>query len=1034
MTARAWLTAIGNKAAFWITLGSLLTLLAAPHDAHAFFTALKYRSEDQGKREILSFMIPAGVSRPHIRMLDATTMRILVPGVLALPNNELKLGNSRWIKEFKMTDVPRGAEMGLQLTLTLKDPNVNYRDSVGEADPIEGALYQLEFDPPVIPSSSGPAQLLEGRILAGRDGTLVLISHTGNGQPQPTLDLGSHVAKFEWPGATLAPTWRTVAPAGLAEKITAYEFKGKTEVEISLHDSVSQVNFLHDPAAGLYIASIRSKSGIGRQEEAEKLLTQRRKSVSDKKLTPLRRIASTVYETQPDNKIRLNEQDIDERHFLDQAKSAEKDRQYIKARGYVDRLLELFPKTNNREFLDFYKLDLARQMDWKSGWLLNDLTTLIARYPNTAEYPELRLAQLTLLNRSGQFQEASAIIHDPNLPKENAQTWLERGRTVMGLIQSRIAPDESLKSGEEYLKKVIEMTRDQGPAAAEAHFLRARMAKLNGDHEAAIRILDALPPEQVAHIANQPEPLMEIADTYYKFRRYPEAVRYYAQVLSHYPTHATITPWAMLRAAESHRQLGHVNDATRLFERLKKDHATSDATVWGKIFLLQLEKDRDIHDRLEELAQILQAMSLPQDQADAFMNSVRKLLVETNRHWDVKKTLDQLAGLKKDHPKIDNEVWERIPTLQQKMEQNFKDRLTRLDTLIQEIALPEALAEAYMTKAEMLGEAGRHKEVLETLNQLMTISSRDNMVARAREIKRLYLLEGMARALENGRPEYAAILAEVHGEDWRNDPSFIPARIHLAEALMRMGLHDDALKLLDGIQGNSASSLTQLANALSRESVLDRTPTATAAAEPPKDATTKPAPLATKGASGPKSAAVPKGSANKEIQTRDAARVRLDEAARQMRKKDWEGVILLLDGVPETLFNPADRVERWRILAKAEAGLERFPQAVQHMEDLLFGRPMGDGMDYYWYASILHRWKGDDKALPAFERVAREAGNKEIQALARIRVGDILQRKGNLKAAKELFSSVPTLAPSTPWSKVSAENASQLGMALDVNP
>ncbi|MBF0273526.1 MAG: tetratricopeptide repeat protein [Magnetococcales bacterium] len=991
-----------------------LTLVWAPSEAHAFFTVLKYKSEDQGRREILSFMIPPGATRPHIRMVDAVTMRVIVPGVLALPNNELKLDHSKWIKDLKMTDVPRGEEMGLQLTLILKDANVNFRDSVGEQDPMDGSLYQLEFDPPVLPTATGQGQLLEGRVLAGRDGTLVLLSHTGNGQPQPTLDLGAHVAKLEWPGAVLGQTWRTVAPGGLADKINAYEFKGKVELEVNLHDSVSHVNFLHDPAAGLYIMAIRSKDGIGRQEEAEKLLTQRRKSVSEKRANPLRRIGSVGYEPQPDNKIRINEQEVDERHFLDNARASERDHQYAKARGYLDRLLELFPLTKNREFLDFYKYDLARQMDWKPGWLLTELTTLISRYPNTAEYPDLRLAQLALLNRSGQYQEASAILMDPNLPRENHQTWLERGRTVMGLIQSHVAPEENLKAGEEYLKKVLEQTRDQGPGAAEAHFLLARLARSTGDHEGAIRILDAMPPEQIAHIANHPERLMEVADVYYKFRRYPEAVRYYAQVLSHYPTHATITPWALLRAAESHRQLGHVTDATRLFERLKKDHADSDATVWGRIFLLQLEKDRDIHDRLDELDKILQAMALPKEQAESFMERVRKLLVETNRHWDVKKTLDQLASLKKEYPKIDAQVWERIPALQQKMEQNFKDRLTRLDTLIQEIALPEALAEAYMTKAEMLGEAGRHKEVLETLNQLMTISSRDNMVARAREIKRLYLMEGMAKALDNGRPEYAAILAEIHGEDWREDPSFIPARIHLAEALMRMGLHDEALKLLNGLQTNSAVALTQLANALSRESLLD-----SANPESGKPGAAK--------ASG-------KGGDKENPSTRDAARVRLDEAARLARKKDWEGVLVLLDGVPESLFNPSDRVERWRTLAKAEAGLERFPQAVQHMEDLLFGRPMGDGMDYYWYASILHQWKGDERALPAFQRVAAEAQNKEVQALARIRIGDILQRKGDLKGAKEQFSGVQSLAPSSPWSKVSSENASQLGMALDVNP
>ncbi|MEO5347056.1 MAG: tetratricopeptide repeat protein [Magnetococcus sp. YQC-9] len=1023
MAGANWLSQWTKKSTTWIALCLALAFFCLPHEAHAFFTTLKYRTEDQGKRDILSFMIPPGAARPSVRMLDAVTMRVIVPGVLALPPaKELKLENSRWIKEFRMSDVPRGEEMGLQLTFILKDANVNFRDSVTERDPMEGSLYQLEFDPPVAPSTAAQTQLLEGRVLAGRDGTLLLISHTGNSQVEPHLDLGAHVAKLEWNGATLSQTWRTISPAGLAEKVHAYEFKGKVELEINLHDSTNHVNFVSDPAAGLYIVAIHTnaidtiKEGGGRQKEAErigprqkeaeKILSQRRKQVADKKIIPLRRIASSPYEPQPEKKIKLNDKEIDESYYLERATSAERDRQYPTARGYIDRLLELFPDTRNREFLDFYKFDLARKMEWKPGWLLAELSTLIARYPNTAEYPDLRLTQLALLNRSGLFQEASAILWDPNLPKEDHRTWLERAHTVIGLIQSHVSPDEvsSLKEGEAYLRKVIESTRDQGPGAAEAHFLMAQLAKVAGNTDQAIRILDGMTSEQMAFVANHPEQLMEAADTYYKFRRYPEAVKYYVQVLSHYPTHSTITPWALLRAAESHRQLGHTDDATRLFERLKKNHPDSDATVWGRIFLLQLEKNRDIQESLEDLDKILHVMNLPKEQSDSFKERVRKLLVETNRHWDVKKTLDELAALKKDYPKIAPEVWERIPTLQKRMEQNFKNRITRLDTLIQEIALPEALAEAYLTKAEMLGEAGQHKEVLQTLNQLITISSREKMVARAQEIKRLYLLDGMAKALENGRPEYAAILAEIHGEDWRSDESFIPAKIHLAEALMRMGLHEDALKLLDNIHTDSAASLTRLATSLSRESVLDQ---------------------------GSKESGKGGG---KESLSADSARVRLDEAGRRARKQDWEGVMLLLENLPENLLTPGDRVERWRILAKAEAGLERFPLAVQHMEDLLFGRPMGDGMDYYWYACVLHKWKGDDKALPAFQRVATEAENKEIQALARIRMGDILQRQGKFKEAKDLFAGVPALAPASPWSRISSENASQLGMALDIKP
>lgn len=1007
MPTQAWPTRFKKWLPGLLTLFGLLATTLTPLDAHAFFTTLAYKTQDKGNREILSFMIPPGASPPHLKMIDPVTMQLIVPGVLALPSTQLNLNTSKWIKSLEMADAPSGEEMGLQLTLGFKDPNLNFRDSVGEYDPIDGALFQLEIDPPIIPSGAGPAQLLEGRVMAGRDGTLLILTHTGNGFLEPKLDLGGHVIHLDWQGATLAPTWRPVVPAGLAEKINTYEFKGKIEMEINLHESVGIVKFLKDPASGIFIASLHSKDGLGRLEDAEKILAERRQAVAEKQPQPLRRIGTATYIVYPENKITLNHKEIDELYYLNKAKDAERDHHYAKARGFIDRLLSLFPLTKNREYLDFYKLDLAHNLKWKSGWLLEELNTVLARYPNTGDYSNLRLMQLQLLNKSHQYQEASSIMFDPNLPRDNHLVWLERGRATMGLANSKIATNENLASGEEFLNKVVKFTRNQGPSAAEAQFLLAQLSMGRGDNEGAIKILDAMDPTQKSYIANKPERLMETADIYYKFRRYPDAVNLYTQVLSHYPTHPAITPWAMLRLAESNRQLNHVEDATRLFDRLKKDYASSDAAVWGMIFQLQLDKDRDNNERLNELARIMRAMALPKDQADSFMSKVKILLSETNRHWDVKKTLDQLTALKKDYPKITPTVWEQIPALQEKMEQNFKDRLTRLNQIIHDIALPEALAEAYMTKAEMLGEAGRHKEVLETLNQLLTISSHNSMITRAKEFKRHYLLEGMGKALDDGRPEYAAILGEIYGEDWREDPAFIPARIHMGEAMLRLGMNEAALKFLDGIQTDSANSLTQLANALTKGAILEL---------PAKNSDNN----------------TNTSSAN--VITPNAARVRLDEAARQALKQDWESVLLILDSVPEALFNPNDRIERWRILAKAEAGLERFPQAVQHMEDLLFDQAMGDGIDYYWYACILHKWKGDTKALPAFQRVAAEAKNKEIQALARIRIGDILQRSGDYKAAKEQFSEVKTLAPASPWSRISDENAAQLGMALDVNP
>ncbi|MBF0448598.1 MAG: tetratricopeptide repeat protein, partial [Magnetococcales bacterium] len=93
---------------------------------------------------------------------------------------------------------------------------------------------------------------------------------------------------------------------------------------------------------------------------------------------------------------------------------------------------------------------------------------------------------------------------------------------------------------------------------------------------------------------------------------------------------------------------------------------------------------------------------------------------------------------------------------------------------------------------------------------------------------------------------------------------------------------------------------------------------------------------------------------------------------------------------------------------------------------------IGDGKDYYWYGTVLQQWKGDAKSTAAFQRVAEEATDPEIQALARIRLGDILQRTGDFPGAKEHYLKAVELAPETAWAKISKENAAQLQMAMDV--
>ena len=162
------------------------------------------------------------------------------------------------------------------------------------------------------------------------------------------------------------------------------------------------------------------------------------------------------------------------------------------------------------------------------------------------------------------------------------------------------------------------------------------------------------------------------------------------------------------------------------------------------------------------------------------------------------------------------------------------------------------------------------------------------------------------------------------------------------------------------------------------------------------------------------------------------ARVRLDEAEKLVRREEWEGVLILLERLSADLLNEAGKEKRLELLARAEAGRGRFPQTVRHLEDLFFQKPLGDGRLYYWYGTILQMWKGDDKSLSTYQRVAKESTEAEIQALALVRIGDILQRKGDFTGAKERYLKAAELAPETSWAKVSSENAAQLQMAMEV--
>lgn len=905
---------------FWVNVWVFVLIFMTLGEASAFFTTMKYTAEDRGKREVLSFRLPHGAKRPTLTLLEPQILRITVPGILALPAIGLDLDRSRWISSFEVEEITTGT-MGLYVTFGLKKPLLSFRDSLSDDDPITGPLYRLEIDQLPPPTGKGPATLLEGRVLTGRDGTLIVFSHIGKGVIETSVDRGARMVQIHWRPAGLDPRWRRVNPQGFAERILAYEFpRGQVEMEILISPQVEDVFFYKDADAGLLIIELVSKNGMGRRDDAERIILERKEQMTNGQPHPLNRL-DRVFVRTPDT-IEMEGHDVDEGFFMQSAQDAARDHNFAVGRAYLDQWLRNFPDTPNREIIEFFKWDLANSMGWKSGWLLAELEAALAHHPNVVRYPHYRLEQLKLFNRSGLYENASAIMWDPNLPKDLVDVWLERGRTAMGLAHATVDQNENWKASESHFNRVLELSENKGDLSAEAHYLLAKLAEEQHDIKKAIQTLDGLSREQIARIANRPEWLMGVADIYYQSQLYDRALVYYAQFLSNYPEVKHVVPWALLRFAEASRQVGRTPDARRAFASLKKNYPESDSAIWGRIFELRLNADQTLEKRIE-----------------------------------------------------------------------------MLDKVIKTIALPDALAEALVAKAELLGEAGRHQEAIKTLNHLLSLTSRLKVGKRAKQLKRDYLIVGMKKALETERPEYAALLAEVHGEDWRKDPNFALPRLYLAEALMRMGLSKQALPLLQGIDLPSVPALVNLGTNLLKgdwSSIAHR----------PES-------------SGPF--------------TSEEVRVRLDEAVRLVDDKAWESVLILLNEVPaEQKLNKVGQAKRLRLMAKAEVGRGRFPQAVRHLEDLLFGQPLADGSDYYWYATVLQQWKGDTKSLPAFQLVSVEAENKEIQALALIRVGDIMQRAGDFKSAQAQYQKVAALVPDSPWAKVSEENAAQLEMAMEV--
>ncbi|MBF0309673.1 MAG: tetratricopeptide repeat protein [Magnetococcales bacterium] len=342
-----------------------------------------------------------------------------------------------------------------------------------------------------------------------------------------------------------------------------------------------------------------------------------------------------------------------------------------------------------------------------------------------------------------------------------------------------------------------------------------------------------------------------------------------------------------------------------------------------------------------------------------------------------------------EYPDSEAASWARVYRLQLQPERPLADRLKELDEFIGNAPLTGAMVEAYITKAEMQGDAGMHREALDSLNKLMRFTAMESIVARADRLKHRYMVAGMAKALQSGRPEYAVLLAESHGNDWRAQPEYADARTHLAEAMLAMGMTRAALDLLDMARdnGKAPDSLRALG-----ESLLMGNP-------PDVD----PARL-----------------------TPETARVRVDQARRLANLEQWEGILLLLEKVPDALLSEEDQSERLRLLARAEAGRGRFPQAAEAVENLFYNRSVGDGYDYFWYAKLVQGWKGDLKALPIFRKVADEATKPEFRALGQMRIGEILQRQGDLPGAQEAFRQAGSVDPQGPWVGIAREHVGQL--------
>ncbi|MBF0624651.1 MAG: tetratricopeptide repeat protein [Magnetococcales bacterium] len=934
----------GNAMPGWLPrrLGLLVALLflLMAGDAQALFSALDHAREEDGRMEVLTFPLAAATDIPTFELLEPQVLLVTIPRLFALPvphtqesskNSEerAKAIVSKFFQRFQVEAIPDGGH-GLHLTIFLKEPNLDFRGSVIPATDKRGngngsgVLFRLETERPEKPVPTGPGRLLDSRILPGRDGTLAIFSHTGQGEIVPTIDYGSSRIRIHWPGAQLDRRWRETVPAGLVEQVVVYPFPQHLELELVMNKKASTAFFHAGPQAGLFIVELREKliplgetQTLGRSDEARAIIKNRQEALDQGLVPPLNRLTPVFVED--GKKVNLANDEVDQSFFYLGAKDAEKKRDYAKARGFLKSLLDVFPDSPNRELVSYDRTLLARRMDWKPGWLLKEYDNFLARYPNNFNFPRLRLWQLQALNDGEQFEQALGLLWDPNLPKDTPEVWMERARTSMGL-----ADWENTAS---YLERIFNDPTAGDQLRGWARLMQARMAMARNDLPGAMAALDQLPEEELARVANNPAHLKEVADIYYRNGNDARALAVYIRFLESYPRDPTLSPWALLNAAQCRRHLKQFDSARNLLKQLALEFPGSPAHAMGRVYSVQIQ-DED-------------------------------------------------------------------PNYPEKAKRSLEDRLKELATLIGSAPLEEIREEAFLTEATLFGTAQRHMEALGSLNRLLHRTSRGPTIERAQELKQRYMEDGMQLALENGRPEAAIQLAQAHESDWRRLEGFDTARIQVAEALLRMGLPAAAQPYLENNGDAATGQLAALATSQLNHSPLVLAPDA-------------------------------------EVLSPRAARVRLAQAAAMNRSKEWEGVLILLENLQPDLLSAQDRDQRLRLLARAEVARGRFPQAVGNLEELLFDKPMKDGKDYYWYATVLQSWKGDAKALPAYQRVAAEAEDKETQALAHTRIGAILQAGGDIEGSRKAYQEATRLNPGSPWAKISQEKDRQLRMVQDM--